>query len=391
MEASVRLGTIRGIEIGIHSSWLIVFALLTYSLSESIFPSLYDDWTTTEYWGAGVVASLLLFASVIAHEFGHAIMAQSKGVSVRSITLFIFGGVALLEKESEEAGDEFWIAVAGPAVSVAVAVLAGAAWIAAESLNEQLAGILVYLAYMNVILVLFNMIPAYPLDGGRVFRAILWGATRSLEKATRISSTVGMIIGFLFIGVGVFTVFANPISGIWLVAIGWFLRSAAQQAYQQLTLSRVFEGVRVESLMNPDPVTVTPGVTLDDLVAGYVLGQNVRGLPVVDAGRLAGMITVSDIRDVPQEQWSRRTVGERMTPFDRVVAAAPETGLADALQLMSEQDLHQLPVVRDGRLVGLLTRNALIRFLQLRQELPLVEPVTIDRRRRVHRAPEIGS
>ena len=370
MEASIVLGRIRGIPIGIHSTWLIVFGLLTFSLAENVFPNRYDGWSTRTYWVIGAVATLLLFASVVAHELGHAVVAQGRGVGVRSITLFIFGGVAVLERETEEAGDEFVIAIAGPAVSVLIAIVTGALWAALRNSNEQVAAILQYLASANTLLVLFNLIPAYPLDGGRVFRALLWRSSGDMMKATRIAATVGMVIGYLFVVFGIFTVFQSTVSGIWLIAIGWFLQSAATQATSQAQMQRQFEGVSVGSLMNPQPATVAPDVTIAELVSGYIMARNVHGLPVCDGGRLAGIITLNDIKDTPSDEWNQRTVRDRMTSLDELVTVRAETSLNDALREMARLDIHQLPVVRDGELIGLLNRSAIIHYLQLRQALP---------------------
>jgi Zn-dependent protease/CBS domain-containing protein len=371
MEASLRLGHIRGIPIGIHYTWFIVFGLLTYSLAIGLLPSLYPGWADATYWVTGAIASVLLFASVLAHELGHAFTAQAKGIPVRSITLFIFGGVAAIAEDSEKARDEFAIAIMGPAVSVAIAAVSGALWFAVRGLNEQLAAILLYLALANSLLVVFNMIPGFPLDGGRVFRAILWGVTGNVMTATRIASTVGVVIGYGFIIGGIFLVFSVPITGIWLIAIGWFLQSAADQSYQQLKMRRTFEGIRAQQLMDGNPVVVPPGITIEELVDRYMLGRNLRGLPVVDNDRLVGIITLTDIKDTPRDRWSQYRVADCMTPEHEVLVASPTTELDEVLQIMSEKDVHQIPVVYDGQLVGLLTRGAVIRFLQLRQTLPI--------------------
>jgi Zn-dependent protease/CBS domain-containing protein len=369
MQASFTLGHVRGISIGIHSTWLIVFGLLTYSLAEGVLPNQYHGWSTAMYWIIGAISALLLFASVLAHELGHSLTALSKGVKVKSIVLFIFGGVAQLEDETDTASDEFWIAIAGPAVSVVIGVLSALIFLAVRGVSEEIGAIFAYLATANIILVLFNLIPGFPLDGGRVFRAVLWGATDNLQRATRIASTVGMVVGYIFIVLGIFLVFQNPISGIWIIAIGWFLRSAAEQSYQQLMMERAFSGVRVNELMTRDPVTVAPDVPLDRLVSDYVMARNVRGLPVMQNGDLVGIITLNDIKDVPQHDWPARTVGEVMTPRDKLVTATPTTSLKTVVKAMSDNDIHQLPVLQDGKLVGLLTRNAVIRALQLQQEL----------------------
>jgi Zn-dependent protease/CBS domain-containing protein len=369
MEASFNLGRIRGIAIGVHYTWLIVFGLLAYSLARSVFPSWYSDWSITQYWVVGGVASLLLFASVVAHELGHSFVALSRGIGVKSITLFIFGGVATLERESEKANDEFWIAIAGPAVSVVVAVVSWGLWLAMRDVNEAAAAVFEYLALANGMLVGFNLIPGFPLDGGRVFRAIVWGITGSLQRATRVASTVGVIIGYLFIILGIFVVFSGAaVSGIWFIAIGWFLQSAAEQSYQQMRAHRAFAGVHISSLMDPNPPIVHPDTTLDELV-DHMLGRNVRAFPVLDHGALIGIITLSDIRETPRERWASLTVGEVMTPRDKLVTTTPSSDLEPVLQAMSERDIHQVPVVDNGALVGLLTRADVIRFLQLQQDL----------------------
>ncbi len=368
MEASIRLGRIRGIEIGLHYSWLLVFALLTYSLAVGVFPSWYPGWSSGTYWAVGAVASLLLFASVLAHELGHSLMAQSRGVPVVSIVLFIFGGVAQLADEARRARDEFLIAVAGPLVSVLIGIVSLVLWPIVEGVNQPLGAVLEYLGWANLILVAFNSIPAYPLDGGRVLRAVLWGTMRNLVRATRIASAIGVAIGFVFMAGGLFLVFRSPLSGIWLIALGWFLQNAAQQSYQQLLIRRFFEGVRVGQLMEPDPPIIAPDVTIDELVDA-LLAYNVRSFPVVENGRLVGIVTLTDVRHTPRHEWSVRRVRDLMTPRERLIVVSPEDDLERALRLMASHEIHQIPVVRDSTLLGLLTRNALVRFLQLRQEL----------------------
>ncbi|WP_448576860.1 CBS domain-containing protein [Thermomicrobium sp.] len=368
MEASIRLGRLRGIEIGVHYSWLLVFALLTYSLAVGVFPSWYPGWSSGTYWAVGALASVLLFASVLAHELGHSLVAQSRGVPVISIVLFIFGGVAQLADEARRARDEFLIAVAGPLVSIVIGVVSLGLWPIVEDISQPLGAIFEYLGWANLILVAFNSIPAYPLDGGRVLRALLWGTLGNVLRATRIAAGIGVAIGFLFMAGGLFLVFRSPLSGIWLIALGWFLQNAAQQSYQQLVIRRLFEGVRVGQLMDPDPPTIRPDVTIDELVDA-LLAYNVRSFPVVEDGRLVGIVTLTDVRHAPREQWPIRRVRDLMTPRERLITAKPEDDLERILRLMATHEIHQIPIVDDSRLLGLLTRNALLRFLQLRQEL----------------------
>ncbi len=391
MEASIRLGRIRGIEIGLHYSWLLVFALLTYSLAAGVFPSWYPGWNPGTYWAVGALASLLLFASVLAHELGHSLMAQSRGVPVVSIVLFIFGGVAQLADEARRARDEFLIAAAGPLVSLVIGLGSLLLWPIVEDTSQPLGAIFEYLGWANLILVLFNSIPAYPLDGGRILRAILWGILRNMLRATRIAAGIGVATGFLFMAGGLFLVFRSPLSGIWLIALGWFLQNAAQQSYQQLVIRRFFEGVRVGQLMDPDPPTITPDLTVDELVDA-LLAYNVRSFPVLENGRLVGIVTLTDVRQTPRDEWPLRRVRDLMTPRERLITAAPEDDLERILRLMAAHDIHQVPVVQDSRLLGLLTRNALLRFLQLRQELartPDEVAAIYEQRRRAQRFPHI--
>ncbi|HET9016520.1 MAG TPA: site-2 protease family protein [Thermomicrobiaceae bacterium] len=375
MTASIKLGSFRGIEIGVHWSWLIVFGLLTWSLADGMLPAYDPGWSTAAYWVVAAVASLLLFASVVAHELGHSVVALSRGVPVKSITLFIFGGVAAIGKEPESAGDEFKIAIAGPAVSLAIGVISLLLWAILSPVSDYLGAVVGYLGLTNLLLVAFNLIPGYPLDGGRVFRAIAWRVTGSAERATQIAATVGVGIGMLFLLGGiVLALFVNVVSGIWLAAIGWFLESAARQSTAQVGLERALAGVRVATLMDPQPVVVAPGLALDEMVDHYVLARSARGLPVVDGERLVGLITLTDVRRVPRQHWGAQTVADAMTPLDQLVTTTPDAPLMPMLQAMAARDVHQIPVVEDGKLVGLLTRNGIIQYLQLHEELRQGEP-----------------
>ncbi len=356
---------------GVHYTWVFIFGLLTYSLAVDFFPAFYDNWTPAQYWTISVIASLLLFASVVAHELGHSFVAISRGIPVKSITLFIFGGVASLSQDTQDAKTEFQVAIAGPAVSFVIAAVAYGLTFVFGKINAQAEGICLYLAWANGLLVAFNLIPGFPLDGGRVFRSIVWGITHSMERATRIAGTLGVVIGYLFIVLGIFIIFTNAlISGIWFIAIGWFLQNAAEQSMQQLRMQQTFKDIRIGMLMQPNPPAVDSHLPIDDLVEHHILGQNTRGVPVVRDGLLDGIITLSDIKSIPRTEWARYRVLDRMTTRDQLITVTPDTQLSVALQAMSEKDLHQIPVVRDGVLVGMLTRNDVIRFIQLRNEIP---------------------
>jgi Zn-dependent protease/CBS domain-containing protein len=378
VEASLRFGRIRGIEIGIHYTWLIAFALLAYSLAAGVFPVWYPDWTQGLYWSIGAISSLLLFASVLAHELGHSLVAQARGIRVVRIVLFIFGGVAQIADEPRRAFDEFVIAIAGPLVSFVIGILGLLSWPLVNPISEPAGAILHYLGYANLLLVAFNLIPAYPLDGGRVLRAILWGALGSIYRGTRIASRIGIGIGFLFIAVGIFLAFRAPLQGIWLVAIGWFLQNAAQQAYQQLLARRWFEGITVGRVMAPAPWAIEPDRTIDELVDA-LLRYNTRSFPVVEDGRLVGIVTITDVSHAPRDEWAIRQVRDLMTPWERLIVATPDTDLETVLEAMVERDIHQVPVVQGHTLIGWLTRNAVLHFLQLRRQLDNWEQLDRER------------
>ena len=370
MEASIRLGTIREIPVGIHYSWFIVFVGFTALLALGQYPNTYPDWSTAEYWSVAVASVLLLFTSVLLHEFGHAIVAQKLGIAVVSITLFIFGGVAAISKDAETAGDEFKIAIAGPIVSVLTGLVFGAIWVVLGDINEQLSALVAYIAIINIVLAIFNMIPGFPLDGGRVLRAIIWKATNSLRRATRIVSTIGTLVGSLMFVLGILLIFqGNAVNGVYFLAIGWFLQNAASQGVKQVEQEAALRDLYVADLMQHDPVTVSPHISIQELVEDYVLGQNVRGLPVCDNGKLLGIITLSDIKQMSQEDWPRTTVAEGMTGLADLKTVTESTAMTDVLRAMGTDDLHQMPVLRDGELVGIITRSELVRYLQFREEL----------------------
>ncbi|MBI4320084.1 MAG: site-2 protease family protein [Chloroflexi bacterium] len=370
MQSSFRIGSLFDIDIGIHYSWLIVFALVTWSLAVGFFPQQFPGWSTEMYWTIGAISSLLLFASVLIHELSHSLVARREGMPVESITLFIFGGVSNIGKEAEGPQQEFLMAFVGPLSSLVLAVVFGAGWFLAPGINPQTQAILLYLALVNLLLALFNLIPAFPLDGGRVLRAILWWTSHSMFDATRIASMVGQGFAYLFIFGGLFWAFTgNIISGLWLMVIGWFLSNAADSSYRQVVQQQVLKGVHVQDMMTKEVQTVGPHVTLHELVENYILPHSIRALPVVADSRLLGIVTLSDVRHVPRERWDQTTVSQVMTPLDRLHVLRPDDDLGVALSSLGEQDLNQLPVVREGRVVGLVTRGHLIRYMQLKQEL----------------------
>lgn len=369
MPGSLRVGKIFGIDISINISWIIILVLLTWSLAVSWFPA-YRGWSPVTYWVVSFIAALLLFVSVLLHELAHSLVARAHGIPVKSITLFIFGGVSNIEREPGSPGVEFQVAVVGPLTSLLIGGLSYLLLLALGRNTTPLAAILAYLAYANILLGVFNLIPGFPLDGGRVLRSIVWKINGNLRSATRVVTIVGEIIAYLFILAGVWMFFAgNLLGGIWIGFIGWFLLSAAQSANSQVMLQSVLRGVTVGEVMNTSPVTVPANISLERLVNEYFLPLGLRSALVTQGDQLAGMITLSDIRHVPREEWGQVPVGQVMIPQERLHVVTPQQNLNDVLPLMVGRDVNQLPVVQDGRLVGVLTRDAIMRYLEVRRSL----------------------
>lgn len=372
MESSLKLGRVQGIEIGVHFSWLLVLVLVAASLALGFFPGTFPELSPLANWVLGIAAAFLLFASVLVHELAHSFVAQRLGIRVRSIILFLFGGVSNIEGEPKSARDELLIAGAGPFSSLALGGLFAVLLWGTRGVGPELSALLFYLALTNVLLAVFNLIPGFPLDGGRVFRALVWMVTGSFAQATNIAALAGQGIAYVFIFGGLFLAFSGAfLSGIWIAFIGWFLSNAADAARRQNRVRQAFQNVQVRDLMADEPLVTVPGdLSLRDMVDEYVLQRNVRALPVVDASdNVIGMVSISDVKKVPRERWILATVREVMTPESELVSLRPEDNAGDALQVMGQRDLNQVPVIDHGHLVGLLSRANLMRFLQVREEL----------------------
>jgi Zn-dependent protease/CBS domain-containing protein len=372
MAGSIRLFKIAGIDIDINISWIIILVLLTWSLATGWFSVLYPGWSTATYWLVSLISALLLFVSVLLHELAHSLVARMRGISVKSITLFIFGGVSNIEQEPTSPGIEFQLAFVGPLVSLLIGGIAFLLSLPLRGVNSPLTAILSYLAITNVLLGIFNLIPGFPLDGGRVLRSIIWEATGSLQSATRVATMVGQVIAYLFIFWGIWLFFGgNVLNGIWIGFIGWFLLLSAQSANSQSMLQAMFRGVTVGEVMNPTPTTVPANISLQELVDNYFLPRGLRSALVIQDDQLAGLITLGDIRHVPREQWGQVPVSHVMIPLDRLHVVSPQQNLNDVLPLMVSRDVNQLPVMENGRLVGVVSRDAIMRYLEVRRSLGL--------------------
>jgi Zn-dependent protease/predicted transcriptional regulator len=384
-----KIGSILGINIRIDWSWLFIFLLVTWNLAV-VFGQFHSDWGTGLRWSTAILAALLFFGSVLAHEISHSLVARSQGLPVRSITLFLFGGVSSIESEPESPRNEFVMALVGPLTSFVVGfVLLFVAGIPAGPMSgsianpEQaigglspLATLLMWVGSVNIFVGIFNLLPGFPLDGGRILRSILWAISDNLRRATRWASGLGQVIAWIMIVAGIAMLFGVQIpffgtglGGLWLAFIGWFLNGAATQSYQKIVVQDVLEGVTVRRMMRSEPPTVTAGVTVSSLVNDHVLRSDDHAFPVVDHGRLTGIVTLEDIRSISKDAWDRTSVGQIMTPAQELEVVDPDEDASVALNKLARRDVRQLPVVGEGELVGLLRRRDIIRWLQLQSEL----------------------
>lgn len=374
MGPSLRIGRIFGIEIGLHISWLIIAFLVTYSLAAVQFPGTYAGWDPALYWVVGGVTSLLFFASVVAHELSHALVARRFGVNVKNITLFIFGGAAHLESDAKRPRDEALIAGVGPLTSLLLGlVLAGVALVVDQ---PQIDALVSWLAGINIALAVFNLIPGFPMDGGRILRAILWAIRGDAFKATQSAALVGRGFGYLLIAFGVFTALQGGdgfVGGLWLALIGWFLSNAAESAVAQMTLQRSIRGVRVHEVMDDTPPSVNPNLTVGQLVHEHMTRGDGRSFLVRhDDGILAGIVTLTDVQRVPRDAWDTTRVTDIMTRFGELATVRPGDSLEKALNVLQEKEVGQLPVIEQGReAVGLLTRSGILRLIDTRLKLGL--------------------
>lgn len=384
MRSGIYIGKLFGIKIFVDWSWIFIFLLVTWSLAAGVFPSLHPNWGAGMLIGLSIVASILFFGSVLAHEFAHSLVARARGMPVRRITLFIFGGVSNIEKEPQSPGSEFWMAIVGPLTSLALGILFLGIGYANENGTlpytlqglkgmDPIATLFFWLGPINLILAAFNMIPGFPLDGGRVLRSILWKTTGNMRIATRWASVLGQVIAWAFIVAGIAMAFGiqipffgtGLINGIWLAFIGWFLNNAAVQSYRQVVIDDILEGIQVNRLMHRSVPTVSPDLMVSQFVDDYVMGHGEQAFPVLLGDQLVGMVSVQDVRKVARPEWESVSIKDIMTPRPKLEVVNPDEDASEALHKLSERDIRQVPVVEAGRLVGLLRRQDIIRWLQL--------------------------
>jgi Zn-dependent protease len=372
MGGAFSLGRIFGIQFRIHYSWFIIFVLITVSLSWQYFPYTYPEWSAPTYWLTGIATSLLFFASVVAHELAHSLVARANDIPVKSITLFLFGGVAHMTREASRHGAEFRMALAGPVASLVIGGLFFVLHLLVQSVNEPVAALTFWLARINVVLALFNLIPGFPLDGGRVFRSLLWRFSGNYQRATRIAFEVGRGVGYLFVAGGVILMFLyreSWFNGLWLAFIGIFLTYMATASYRQTQWQAALMGVKVADVMKTTCPVISPYVTISRVVQDYIFVGGHQCFMVTDGGELKGILTLRNIKSVDQKTWDTTAVGDVMTPAEQLRVVRMDEEVLSVLEQMEEYGISQMPVGSEGRVIGLVTRDDVLRLLYTRSKL----------------------
>lgn len=365
--ANISLGRIAGFRFGVDFSWFIIFFLILWSFTAGVFPQQAPGLGGGVYLLMGVVGTLLFFASLVVHELSHALVARRRGIEVESITLFLLGGIARTRSEARTPGDEFRIAAVGPLTSLLIATVLGGLGMIGMNAGWHIGVVVVlqYLALLNLVLAIFNLLPGFPLDGGRVLRAAVWHFTKDQTRATRVAAASGRILAYVLFALGALQIFGGAVlGGIWLIFIGWFIRNAADAGYQQHLLRESLGGVTARDTMTATPQTIGPELTLDRVVEEYFLHTRYLSFPVVADGRALGIITLNQVKAVPREEWPARTVADTMTPVAQGIVVAPAEPLMRIVERLQASPVRRLLVVEDGRLVGYITAHDVAAWLE---------------------------
>jgi Zn-dependent protease/CBS domain-containing protein len=386
----IRLGRIANTEVVIDWSLLIIFALITASLGAGVFPRWHPNWSPALSWFLAIIAAILFFMSVLMHELSHVAVARAFNLPAHRITLFLFGGLAQIEEEPPSPRVEFYMAIMGPLVSIAIGLisLALGAWFSAKvraSLADEpllymqsigpVSTLLLWLGPINLLLGVFNLIPGFPLDGGRVLRSIIWWTTNDMLKATAWAAAAGKFFAWIFMAIGIFMAFGiyvpilgtGLVSGLWLILIGWFLNNAAHSSYQYILQQTALKNVPVTRLMHSHFETVPANLPVDAFVEQYLLHSDQRAFPVVQDEHMMGLVGLDEVKRFPREIWSTSTVQEIMTPMDSVSTITPQADARQALDKLANEDVNQLPVIENGHLLGLIRRQDILKWLVLHQ------------------------
>ncbi|UCE97996.1 MAG: site-2 protease family protein [Dehalococcoidia bacterium] len=372
LKSGIPIGRIFGIPLRLHFSWFFIFALVTWALVASYFPDVYPNWSLTASIITGILTSLLFFGSVLLHELMHSVVAIASGIPVKSITLFIFGGVSQITEEPTNPKIELKIAIAGPLTSIILGGFFWAIFYFVPGSLEYIIAVSFWLGLINIMLGAFNLLPGFPLDGGRVLRSLLWWRTGNLRRATRWASNAGRGISFLFIFGGIWLIFQGPewwFNGLWLAFIGWFLGNAAVGSYRQLTLQQMLQGHEVNEAMTRSCINIQPNITLDELVSEYILPTGNQCFVVVDRGNIQGLITLKEIKEIPRVKWAKKQASEVMVPLTELRQVSPHEDLARVMKMLTEEEINQLPVVEDEKIIGMISRENMLTFINLRDKL----------------------
>lgn len=370
LKGGIPIGRVFGISIRLHYSWFFIFAVITWSLSTSTFPVSHPTWSVATSVTAGILTSLMFFGSVLLHELMHSRVALAEGYKVQSITLFVLGGVSSIADEPNKAIDEFRMAIAGPLTSLVLGGIFLAIWAGTKDTAPFVSAVSQWLGFINVSLGVFNLIPGFPLDGGRVLRSLIWWGSKNLQKATHIASNIGRGFGWLGIFGGVYLIFTgNWFNGIWFALIGWFLESAAAGSYRQMLVQEMLQGHTAGEIMTSECAAVSPDLTVERLVNENIMTSGRRCFPVVANDSLQGMVTLGNVRAVPRDRWNRTAVKDAMTTLGALKSVGPNQDLSSVLKTMVEADINQVPVVVDNKVIGMVTRDNILNFISVRSAL----------------------
>jgi len=363
-----QIATIKGIPLRLHFSWFVIFGLITWSLATQYFPQVAPELPKATNWLRGAIAALLLFLSVVTHELSHSFVARYYKIPITSITLFIFGGIAQVKKEPSDPKVELRMALAGPFSSYALAFVFFFFY-KLTLFSSGIRAIAFYLFQINLILATFNLIPGFPMDGGRVLRALIWKKTGDYLGATKRASKAGQGVALVFIFIGLFSLFTGYLGSIWFLLIGWFLYTAAQSSYQQATVKDILSGVRVRDVMVSDVITVSSDTPVQELVNNYFLRYGYSGFPVVDGEEVVGVITLKELKGLPKEKWVETVAKDVMQSLDGSLMVSEEDDVSTTLERMVQEDKGRLIILSNGRLRGLITRSGISKYLRIRSEL----------------------
>ncbi|MEM2122878.1 MAG: site-2 protease family protein [Candidatus Bathyarchaeia archaeon] len=367
---SLNIGRIYGIDVRLHYTWLIVFLMVVWSVGFSYMPLQYPGQGLLRYLTVGVLSAVIIFLSVLFHELCHSIVAKRMGIPVPSIVLFLFGGVSQIAEEPREPFGELKMAAVGPLSSLFLSGLFAMVWLLLRLKEVTVSALLQYGFIINLMLGLFNLVPAFPMDGGRVLRAILWMRSKSLISATRKSAFVAELISYVFIGLGFLSIFIGALAnGMWLIFLGWFVKGGAEASLRHIVVAQALAKEKVRGFMSSPVCIPSPDWSLEEAVNECFYKYSHGGFPVMDGGELKGILATEDVKRIPRDKWRDTTVKEAMTPLSRLVTVDPDDPASEALIKISKYSVGRLPVVEDGKLVGIITRSDLMRAVRTRIEL----------------------